>query len=939
MDSIQNGYEPMQKKLFLIDGMAVVYRAYFGLIRNPRINSKGENVSAVFGFINTLLDIMHTYEPTHIAVAFDTHGPTFRHVEYPEYKATRDETPEGVRTAVPHIKTLLEAFNIPILEYPGFEADDVIGTLARTAEKQGFDTYMVTPDKDYAQLVDEHTFMLKPGMGRSGELLDVPKILEQWNIEKVGQVIDILGLAGDSADNVPGVPGIGPKTAQKLIAEFGSVENLLENTDKLKGKQKEKVEANKQQALLSKRLVTIKCDMELKESPDQLTIGKRNDDQLKTLFAELEFKSLIKRLFGEAPTPKSVEVAKATTGQGDLFEFAAAQRPEMTEPVPTFKTIKDVAHKYHLVTTAAERGALAEKLSGCYEICFDTETTGLDVRTAELIGISFAIEPHEAWFVTLPPDREQTLQALEKFLPILGNPDIRKVGQNLKYDVSVLKWNGIEVRGELLDTMLAHYLIDPDQRHGMDHMAESLLGYSPVPITALIGAKKSTQKTLREVDIDVLCEYGAEDADITLQLWHKLKPMLKERGQERVFYEIETPLMPVLAQMEYNGINLDVAALGKYSELLAEKIEALEASIYEMAGGGPFNLNSPKQLGEVLFDRMKLVEKPKKTRTGQYKTDESVLADLAPKHEIVAKILAYRSLAKLKSTYVDALPEDVFPDTGRVHTTFSQAVTTTGRLSSVNPNLQNIPIRTEEGREIRRAFIPREGFTLLACDYSQIELRIMAELSGDAGLREAFIHGEDIHTATAARVFGVSKEEVTREMRSKAKMVNFGIIYGISAFGLSKRLGIPRKEAQEIIEQYRANYPGVQDWLDETILFAQQHEYVETITGRRRYIRDINARNQMVRSGAERNAINAPIQGTAADMIKIAMIAVQKMLEEKKSKTKLLLQVHDELVFDLALDEADDLIPLIEEKMKSAIPMEIPILVESGTGENWLEAH
>ncbi len=929
----------MQKKLFLIDGMAIVYRAYFGLIRNPRINSKGENVSAVFGFVNTLLDILHTYEPTHVAVAFDTHGPTFRHEEYPEYKATRDETPEGIRTGVPHIRNLLNAFNIPVLEYPGFEADDVIGTLARKAEQQGFDTYMVTPDKDYAQLVDEHTFMLKPGRGSGdSELLDVKKTLEQWNIAKIEQVIDILGLAGDTADNIPGVPGIGPKTAEKLIAEFGSIENLLKNTDQLKGKQKERIEENKNQALLSKRLVTIKCDVPVKENPDELVMGHRNDDQLKVLFSELEFKSLIKRLFGESPTPTSVAVAAASEGQGDLFEFAAAQKPEMLEPLPQFKTIKDVKHAYHLVTTAAERTSLAEKLSGCSVVCFDTETTSLDVRTAELIGISFCIEPHEAWFVTLPPDRAQALLALEPFLPILGNPDVRKVGQNLKYDVSVLKWHGIELRGELLDTMLAHYLIDPDQSHKMDRIAESLLDYSPIPIEALIGEKKSQQKTLREVDLDALCEYAAEDADITLQLWHKLKPMLKERGQERVFYQIETPLMPVLAQMEYNGINLDVQALETYSKELAEKIQALESTVYTLAGM-EFNLNSPKQLGEVLFDVLQIADKPKKTKTGQYKTNEEVLSTLAGEHEIVRKLLEYRTLTKLKSTYVDSLPNEVFPETGRVHTTYSQAVTTTGRLSSVNPNLQNIPIRTEEGREIRRAFIPREGFTLLACDYSQIELRIMAELSGDAGLRDAFIHGEDIHTATAARVFGVAKDEVTREMRSKAKMVNFGIIYGISAFGLSQRLGIPRKEAQEIIEQYRANYPGVQGYLDSTIEFAQKHEYVETITGRRRYIRDINARNQMVRSGAERNAINAPIQGTAADMIKIAMIAIQKMLTEKKAKTKLLLQVHDELVFDLALDEKDDLIPLIEEKMKSAIPMEIPILVESGTGANWLEAH
>jgi DNA polymerase-1 len=929
----------MSKKLFLIDGMAIVYRAYFGFIRNPRINSKGENVSAVFGFINTLLDIMHTYEPTHIAVAFDTHGPTFRHEEYPEYKATRDETPEGIRTAVPHIRNLLTAFNIPVLEYPGFEADDVIGTLARKAEQQGFDTYMVTPDKDYAQLVDEHTFMLKPGRGSNdSELLDTHKILEQWGIGKIEQVVDILGLAGDTADNIPGIPGVGPKTAQKLVAQFGSIENLLENTDQLKGKQKEKVEENKHAALLSKRLVTIKCDVPVKENPDELVIGERNDDQLKILFTELEFKSLIKRLFGEAPTPTSVAVAAATSGQGDLFEFAAASKPEMTEPAPAFKTIQEVKHTYHLVTNAAERKELAEKLSGFSVVCFDTETTGLDVRTAELIGISFCIEPHEAWFVMLPPDREQALLAMEPFQPILANPDIRKIGQNLKYDLGVLMWHGIKVCGELLDTMLAHYLIDPDQRHNMDHMAESLLDYTPVPITALIGEKKSQQKSLRDVDPDALCEYAAEDADITLQLWHKLKPMLKERGQERVFYEIETPLLPVLAQMEHSGINLDVAALGAYSKKLAAKIQELENAIYTKAGM-EFNLNSPKQLGEVLFDVLHLVEKPKKTKTGQYKTNEEVLSELASEHEIVRKILNYRGLTKLKSTYVDALPKEVFEKSGRVHTTFRQAVTTTGRLSSENPNLQNIPIRTEEGREIRRAFIPYEGFTLLACDYSQIELRIMAELSGDAGLRDAFIHGEDIHTATAGRVFGVAKNDVTREMRSKAKMVNFGIIYGISAFGLAQRLGIPRKEASEIIEQYRANYPGVQDYLDRTIEFAQKHEYVETITGRRRYIRDINARNQMVRSGAERNAINAPIQGTAADMIKIAMISIQKLLDERKANTRLLLQVHDELVFDLDPSEAAELVPLIEEKMKSAIPMEIPILVESGTGSNWLEAH
>jgi DNA polymerase-1 len=927
----------MEKKLFLIDGMAIVFRAYFGFIRNPRITSKGENVSAVFGFINTLLDLINTYEPSHIAVAFDAKGPTFRHEEFPEYKATRDETPEGIRTAIPRLRDILKAFNIPLLEYTGVEADDVIGTLARTAEKMGYETYMVTPDKDYAQLVDEHTFMLKPGRsGGDAELLDVPKILEQWNIENIEQVIDILGLAGDTADNIPGVPGVGPKTAQKLIAQFGSVESLLDNTDQLKGKQKEKVEDNKEQALLSKRLVTIKCDVDVKESPDDLKMGDWNDGALKQLFADLEFKSLNKRLFGDSPAPSNVAVEAVEFGQGDLFEFAAAQAPE-PEPAK-FKTLADVKHTYHLVTTAAERSILAEKLAGCTEFCFDTETTDLDVKQAELIGIAFCIEPGEAWFVTLPQDQEQAVLALEPFIPVLNNPDISKIGQNLKYDISVLKWHGIEVQGHLLDTMLAHYLIDPDQKQNMVFLAETILEYTQISITSLIGEKKSEQKSMREVDPDMLRDYAAEDADITLQLWHKLKPMLTERGQDKVFYDIETPLLPVLAQMEYNGVNLDVPNLETYSEQLAEKIQGLEAGIYTKAGM-EFNLNSPKQLGEVLFDVLHLVEKPKKTKTGQYKTNEEVLSELARDHEIVQMVLDYRGLTKLKSTYVDALPKEVLKKTGRVHTTFSQAITTTGRLSSVNPNIQNIPIRTEEGREIRRAFIPKEGFKLLACDYSQIELRIMAELSEDAHLKEAFINGDDIHTATAARVFGVEKNDVTREMRSKAKMVNFGIIYGISAFGLSQRLGIPRKEAQEIIEQYRANYSGVQDYLDSTIEFAQRNEYVETITGRRRYIRDINAKNQMVRSGAERNAINAPIQGTAADMIKIAMIAVQQMLEERNAKTKLLLQVHDELVFDLAEDEAVELIPLIEEKMKAAIPMEIPIIVESGTGSNWLEAH
>jgi DNA polymerase I len=623
----------MDKRLFLIDGMAVVYRAYFGLIRNPRITSKGEDVSAVFGFLNILLDLMNAYEPTHLAVAFDRSGPTFRHELFPAYKATRDESPEGIRLAIPYLHRLLEGFSIPVLEYDGYEADDVIGTLARRAEQEGFITYMVTPDKDYAQLVDENTYMLKPGRGRDGERLDVAAVLEQWAVERVEQVIDILGLAGDASDNVPGVPGIGLKTAQKLIAQFGSVENLLGNCDQLTGKQREKVEAHREQALLSKRLVTIKCDVPVKETPEGLICGARRDEVLKSLFAELEFKTLSKRLFGEDIAPSSVAVAAKPTGQGDLFEFAAAQ-PVAEVAAPGLKTVKEVKHRYHLVTTAAERAALAEQLSGAGLFCFDTETTSLDVHVAELVGISFAVKPGEAWFVMLPPDREQALLALEPFVPLFADANRAKVGQNLKYDISVLKWHGIEVHGPLIDTMVAHYLIEPDQPHNMDHLAETLLGYSPIPISALIGEKKSEQQTMREVDPEQLCEYGAEDADITLQLWNRLKPMLTENGQDRVFYEIEMPLLPVLVEMEFEGISFDVAAMEDYSVRLAVKLETIEKAIFESVGH-PFNLNSPKQLGDVLFDELKLVEKPKKTKTGQYKTNEEVLSELAHEHAIV----------------------------------------------------------------------------------------------------------------------------------------------------------------------------------------------------------------------------------------------------------------------------------------------------------------
>lgn len=922
----------MPNKLFLIDGMALIYRAYFAFIRTPRITSAGEDVSAIFGFLNTLFDIQRKYEPTHLAVALDRSEPTFRHDIFPEYKANRDETPEAIRYAIPIIKQALELMRIPVLELAGYEADDIIGTLARQAQKQQFETFMVTPDKDYAQLVDTTTYMLKPSRGGGDpELLDVQAICEQWNIKEIHQVIDILGLAGDASDNIPGVPGIGPKTAQKLIATYGSVESILENTDQLKGKQKENLENFKEQALLSKKLVTIHCEVPIDVTPSELIPGETQHEALKELLTKLEFRTMLKRFYAD-------EVATEpppTFSSDDLF----SQQPQQPQPSPSsiYETITDRTVTYQQVTTAEERKDLASLLSQESEICIDLETTSLNVKEAEIVGIALSIKANQGWFVSLPSSPD-ALDSLEPFLPLFENRSITKIGQNLKYDLSVLRWNGINLKGPLIDTMIAHYLIDPDQRHNLEAMAESILQYSPIPLNKLIGEKKSEQISVRDVPLDQLTTYAVEDADITLQLWQALKPLLIEKELEKVFYEIEMPLLPVLAEMEFRGITVDANILKDQSIGIDERIITLEKSIHTQAGM-PFNLNSPKQLGEVLFDLLHIIEKPKKTKTGQYQTNEEVLSELAPEHPIVKEILHYRQLSKLKNTYLDALPLEIFPKTGRIHTTFSQAVTTTGRLSSQNPNIQNIPIRTEEGRQIRRAFIPKQGSKLLACDYSQIELRIMAELSDDTGLKEAFCSGADIHTATAANVFKVDAGEVTREMRSKAKMVNFGIIYGISAFGLSQRLGISRGEAATIIKQYQAAYPGVQDYLDRTIAFAQQHEYVETVTGRRRYIRDINAKNKMVRSGAERNAINAPIQGTAADMIKIAMTRIEEVLQTQQAKTAMLLQVHDELVFDLDPDEEEQLVPQIEAIMQQAIPMQIPILIESGIGDNWLEAH
>ncbi|MFA5688531.1 MAG: DNA polymerase I [Kiritimatiellales bacterium] len=933
----------MSKKLFLLDGMALVYRAYFVFIRNPMINSKGKNVSAIFGFLNTLLELLEKQNPTHIAVAFDVSGPTFRHEEFPDYKATRDETPEEIRSAVPVIKEFLAAFNIPVLTAQGFEADDLIGTLARRAEKEGYDTFMVTPDKDFAQLVDEHTFIYKPGKGGApAEILGVPEILNNWEIERIDQVADILGLAGDTADNIPGVPGIGQKTAQKLIAQFGTVENLLAKAGELKGKLKENLEANKERALLCKRLVTIMTDAPIEFSPDGLVRGDYDEEKLSALFAKYEFTAFAKRLFGKAPAPApSAGYAPPPphSGQGDLFDFAVPQAPDVrAAETPQYKTIADTRHVYKLVQTLDERKELAALLEKSKQFCFDTETTGLDPRTAQLIGISFAVKPHEAFYMTLPPDSGECKKALEPFAGIFADETIEKTGHNLKFDSAMLRTAGIELRGRLFDTMLAHYLLDPETRHALDRLAETHLNYAPVPITALIGEKKSGQIPMTDVPLDTLCDYACEDADVTLQLRSIFEPLLEKHKLAGVFNAIECPLVPVLVAMEASGVAVDPGALKEISAKLAGELAGQEKRVYELAGQ-EFNLNSPKQLGEILFDKLKLIEKPKKTKTGQYATGEEILDQLATDHEIARVILDYRAAAKLKNTYVDALPEYISPADRRIHTSFNQAVTTTGRLASSDPNLQNIPVRTEAGQEIRRAFIANAPeFTLLSTDYSQIELRVMAHLSGDEFMQQAFSSGEDIHTATAARVFGVDLKDVTKEQRRRAKMVNFGIIYGISSFGLAQRLRIPRKEAAEIIENYFTQYPAIKACIDSIIATAREKGYVETIAGRRRRVRDINAKNGTVRAAAERYAINAPIQGSAADMIKIAMIRIYDLLKTRRAKTRMLLQVHDELVFELHQDE-HELIDEIRNLMSTALPLDVPVVVDCGIGRNWLEAH
>ncbi|MCS1409021.1 MAG: DNA polymerase I [Verrucomicrobia subdivision 3 bacterium] len=938
----------MEKRLFLLDGMALVYRAHFAFAKRPILTSAGFNTSALYGFTNTLLEIQNKHQPTHLAVALDTPEPTARHLEYPAYKAQREAMPEDLSAALPHVERLCAAFRISTVKCPGYEADDIVGTLSRRAEPEGFETFMVTPDKDFAQLVSDSTYLFKPGRkGDEVAIMGLPDVLEEWGIERAEQVIDILGLWGDVSDNIPGVPGIGQKTASKLILKYGSIENLLEHADDLKGKQKENLRRHRDSAALSKRLATIDREVPLSIGLGDLECQPQNADLLRQLCVEFEFNSIGRRLFGAG--------FKAGRGGGEVTAGEAegagkgGGAEEITEQAQAkLQTLADVEHEYVCVQTESARKDLAAQLEKQRLFCFDTETTGLDAKSAMIIGLAFAFESHRAFYVPVVAYDEQgqavaggevDLAVLKDFRGVLENPSIEKIGHNLKYDLSVLRWHGLAVRGTIWDTMLMHCLIEPELRHGMDFLAEKYLRYSPVSISKLIGERGGEQQTMLAVGVDQLAEYAAEDADVTWRLYQELRPRLKETEQESVYFDIEEPLIRVLVAMEYEGVRLDSDALQQFSVQLGEQIQLLERAIYNLAGT-EFNLNSPKQLGEVLFGQMKLIEKPKKTKTGQYATNEQVLMTLASEHEIVRKILDYRTATKLKSTYADALPGSIFKATGRVHTTYHQAATATGRLNSQNPNLQNIPIRTELGQEIRRAFVPRgEGYELMSADYSQIELRIIASLSGDEGMKAAFTNGDDIHTATAAKVFGVSLEMVTAEMRRKAKMVNFGVAYGISAFGLSQRLGIPRKEASKIIEQFFESFPGVKKYIDKRIEFARKHGYVQTVSGRRRYLRDINSKNGTVRRAAERNAINSPIQGTAADLIKRAMARIGRAIEDRGLRTRLLLQVHDELIFDLWAAEAAEAKELVADAMKNALTLSVPLEVEIGTGRHWLEAH
>lgn len=924
--------EPILKKLVLLDTMALIYRAHFALVRSPRFTSGGICTSAIFGVANTLLDILRREEPTHIAAAFDTAEPTARHAAFPQYKAQRDAMPEDIALQLPWIDRLFDAFNITCIRMPGYEADDIIGTLAHQAADAGFDTLMVTPDKDYDQLVRDNVHVWKPGRkGSEFELLGVAEVLAKWEVSRVEQVIDVLGLMGDASDNIPGVPGIGPKTAQKLIADFGSLEHLIESSHQLKGKQKERIEEHVEQALLSKKLVTIQLDVPHALDINAFRWKSHDDKKLKAFLSELEFDTLGKRLFGNT---FSSSASRATVVREKReAEIQASLFDGMSDEL----TLHDVRHKYITVATLEARRELIEKLLAAPEFCFDTETTSIKPREAVPLGLAFSLKKNEAYYVVCP--ETETQQILEEFRPVFESEQSVKVGHNLKYDCELLKWHGIDVAGTLFDTMLAHSMKEPEMRHGLDYLAKLYLNYTKIKITELIGEPGPNQGNMRDVPIDEVTKYACEDADITLQLAEAIRPDIEAQGVARVCYEVECPLIPVLVDMEHAGIRLDIGALERFSVKLSVEIDELRDRIFTLAGHD-FNIDSPKQLGKVLYEELQLESQPKKTATGQYSTRESELERLSGRHQIIADILDYRNAVKLKSVYVDQLPLSVNPRTGRVHTHYEQTWTATGRMQSDKPNLQTIPIRKKRGREIRAAFVPRnEDFAILSVDYSQIELRVMADLSGDEAMIEAFAQGIDIHAVTASKVYKVPLEEVTREMRDKAKTVNFGIIYGISAFGLQQRLNIPRGEAQELIKNYFAEYRGVTAYIERTIAFAKEHGFVQTQTGRRRYLRDINSRSRTVVSASERLAMNSPIQGTAADILKLAMIRVHRLLKSGGFQTKMLLTVHDEIVFDLDKSEEPSVVPLIVEAMSGVLPMSVPLAVEAGIGANWLEAH
>lgn len=935
------------KRLFLLDAFALIYRSYFAFAKTPIVNSKGMNTSAIFGFTNTLVDLMDKEKPTHLAVVFDMAGPTDRAVEFEFYKANREAMPEDIRSAIPYIKEIIRGFHIPILELEGYEADDVIGTIAKKKAREDHVVYMVTPDKDFCQLVEENIKIYKPArLGNSFEIMGVKEVLEKWEVEHPLQVIDILGMWGDAVDNIPGIPSVGEKTAKKLIKEYGSMENVIANAAHIKGKLGENIATHAQQGIISKKLATIIIDSPIDVSDEDLLITPCDKEKLGALFTELEFRTLGRRVLGESYSVnqgnESAPLAKKqkSTNQIDMFSESVNEvEPLLHEEIKKGNTIENVAHTYVTVDTDEKINTLLDALHQQKLVCFDSETTGLDANNTEIVGLSFSYKTHEAYYVPISADPTEAKLLLQRFQPFFANESIAKIGQNIKYDILVLKQYGIEVKGEIIDTMIMHYLLEPDLRHGMNYLAENYLGYSPVSIESLIGKKGKNQLSMRDVSLEKITAYAAEDADITLQLYDFLAPKIAEREVDKLCYELELPLIPVLADMEQEGVNIDVGFLQNYSVDIAKEIETLKTTIFTLAGV-EFNMDSPKQLGDVLFIKLAIPYTDKKTATGQFSTNEETLSKLAKEYEIIDHILDYRELAKLKSTYVDAIPALINPKTHRLHTTFNQTIAATGRLSSVNPNLQNIPIKTDRGKEIRKAFVAKnDDYSIISADYSQIELRIVAAMSQEKNMLEDFKNGLDIHTATAAKVYGIPLHEVSKTQRSNAKMVNFGIIYAISAFGLSQRLGIPRKEAATLIDNYFIQYPGIKNYMSETLDFARSHGYVKTILGRRRYLKDINSANHTVRSAAEREAINAPIQGSAADLIKVAMLQIHDELKKRNLKTTMTLQVHDELVFDAFNPEIEEVKTIIIDKMQNAIAMSVPIIAEVGIGKNWLEAH